>query len=824
MKSLSVSIWIAAFLLGFPGFAPSLWALARLEPPEGCYLGASIGPGDTIAKFSSRVGLRPAVYTEFFSFPLTIEGRKGLQGFFDQVRPTRGIALITLEPSLGLSNVTEEACQELVQLCADGEDMGIGGIFLRFGHEMNGSWYAWGQKPVLYKEKFCLLAKQVHARTARTAMLWAPSYGGGYPFGSHQVLPGTPDFVELDTDADGEITDNDDCYEPYYPGNDAVDWVGLTLYHWGVQYPWLENELPEPNSFAQLLTGTYRGGNGNQTAIPDFYARYSGDGQRNKPLAIPETAAFFNPHQGGASEVAIKRSWCRQLFNISGDTAEALDVALHFPKLKSIGWFDHYKFEPEPSQWIDWRIGSYEPVRSAFVQHMRTLRNGRPWFLMGPDFASLQQAHGISDWELPRILPLTGPVSLSLFVKTERSCDLIVELLDQNLQLKAGTRVAVNAATQMVTLNLSINEPLRDGSSYSWGFHLVPTGGNPTNALATCRGLPTAARAISPVIHIIAFPPILASPSNFTVRVKYSAPQSAVAVVNLLDSRYQWRGGGEVRVSRGHGILDVPVVLSTGLGNGTYVLESFLSSASTNWQNPMARSPNFSVRTASSVQQDFINVIPEPAAVPAGEVFRFTVDYAAVTNRDLHIDLFDANTNFLAGASQSIPAGSGIQDMTLSVPLAPPGKYFVTAFCAPRGQSWTQAVAWSANRAVTVRAREYQQWIESYWSIVLGNDSVNPEDDPDADGVNNADEFSALTDPRLATDVLKPQMARISSGLNVFWRSVVGRRYQLWQSSNLSNGSWRTVGETLNGTGALIQVAVGAGNGASFYRVQVLPP
>ena len=824
MKRQHLHISAVVLLTALPVLSPSLQGLERLEPPEGCYLGVSVGAGDTIDQFCSSLGLRPAVYTDFFAFPLTLQGRNDLKRFFNQVRPTQGIALITLEPKVGLSNVTEEACQELAQLCANEETQGIGGIFVRFGHEMNGNWYPWGQKPILYKEKFRLLAKQIHGQTIRTAMLWAPSYGGGYPFGVPSAPPGTPDFAVLDTDADGVLTQNDDTYEPYYPGDDAVDWVGLTLYHWGVQYPWLENELPEPNSFAQMLTGNYLGGNGDQTATPDFYARYCGDGQRNKPLAIPETAAFFNPHQGGASEFAIKRSWCRQLFNISGDTAEALDVALHFPKLKSIGWFNHYKFEPEQKQWIDWRIASYAPARSAFVQHMRSLRNGRPWFLMAPDFASLQKAYGISDWGLPRILPLTGAVSLSLFVKAERSCDLIVELLDQNLQLKAGTRVALNGATQMVTLNFPISEPLRDGASYSWGFHLVPMGGNSTNALATCRGLPTNARAISPVIRIIAFPPVLASPSNFMVRVKYSAAQSAVAVVNLLDSRYQWRGGGEVRVTRGDGLLDVPVVLPAGVAAGSYVLESFLSNSSTNWRNPMARSPNFSVRAASSVQQDFINVIPEPAAVPAGEVFRFTVEYAAVTNRDLHIDLFDAKTNFLAGALQSVPAGSGIQDMTLSVPLAPSGKYFVTAFSAPMGQFWTQAVAWSADRPVTVRALDYQRWIESHWGMVLGNDSVNAEDDPDADGANNADEFSALTDPRSATDVLKPQMAGTNPGLNVVWQSMVGRRYQLWQSSNLSGGDWRPVGETLDGTGALLQVAVGAGNGASFYRVQVLPP
>src|SRR5262245_53955446 len=43
----------------------SLWALERLEPPDGCYLGISRGIGDTIGRMNSRLGFRPAVYAEF---------------------------------------------------------------------------------------------------------------------------------------------------------------------------------------------------------------------------------------------------------------------------------------------------------------------------------------------------------------------------------------------------------------------------------------------------------------------------------------------------------------------------------------------------------------------------------------------------------------------------------------------------------------------------------------------------------------------------------------------------------------------------------------
>ena len=797
-------------------------ALERLEPPEGCYLGFSVGGGESLARFNARLGIRPAVYTEFFQFPLTTGARSNLTEFLNQVRPTRGIALITLEPYVGLSNVTSEACSELARLCSSQEAQGIGGILVRFAHEMNGNWNPWGQQPVLYKSKFRLLAQQVHANTTRTAMLWAPSYGGGYPFGNPRVAPGTPDFAALDTDADGELSQSDDMYEPYYPGDDVVDWVGLTLYHWGVRWPWIENELPEGNSFAQFLTGNYNGGNGDQMSVPDFYARYCADGVRNKPLAIPETAAFFNPHQGGAHELAIKQAWWRQMFNVTGDTPDALDVALHFPKLKCVSWFDHYKVEPEQNQWIDWRVSAYAPVRSAFVDHVRALRNGRPWFLTAQEFAGLQRPDCISDLSLPTLLPVRGTVSLSLLAKAQTNCDLVVNLLDQNLQWQAGTRAPVGAGTQTVELPLRLTQPLVDGATYRWNIFLTATGGGQSQAFASYDGLQPVARAVIPSIQLVAFPPVLASPSNFTVTVQYTAADSAVAVVNLLNNGRNWHGGGVIPVSRGDGQLDVPVTVQAGLTNGNYQLECFLSDSSTNWQETMARAPNVAIRVASSANPDFLNVVSVTPMLPAGEVFRFAVSYTATTNRDLHIDLFDGNTNFLAGASQAVAPGSGVEEMTISCPRALPGKYFVTGFITPSGESWTQALAWSPDRRITVVGADYMSWLESNWGVPLGSDLVQPEQDADADGASNQAEFIAQTDPR--NNTLRIEASATAHGLLLSWRSVVGYGYQLQTCARLQNNSWTSLGPALIGTAGRLEfpITLSAVTPPAFYRVKVL--
>lgn len=43
----------------------------------------------------------------------------------------------------------------------------------------------------------------------------------------------SPECTELDTNGDRVIDMRDDMYSPYYPGDDVVDWVGMSLYHFG---------------------------------------------------------------------------------------------------------------------------------------------------------------------------------------------------------------------------------------------------------------------------------------------------------------------------------------------------------------------------------------------------------------------------------------------------------------------------------------------------------------------------------------------------------------------------------------------------------------
>lgn len=313
---------------------------------------------DSLVRYAKRLGRRPAVAVTFTGFPMSRQEQGWLDQAVDQARASRSRLLLTLEPHEGLAEVTPQRAQSLASRLARYNRAGVP-VLVRFAHEMNGSWYPWSQQPGAYVRAFRVVADALHRRAPGSAMMWAPNYGGGYPFtgGPYEAEPGSVDAAVLDTDGDGTVTGADDPYRPYWPGRRWVDWVGMSLYHWGNTYPWGENERPEEGKFLDLLRGTYDGAAGDESAVPDFYAEY-GAGMR-RPVAITETAALYVPGRGGASELAVKRTWWNQVF--------APRNARQLPWLKLIDWFEWRKHEPEVGAVVDWTATRDRQIRRSFV-------------------------------------------------------------------------------------------------------------------------------------------------------------------------------------------------------------------------------------------------------------------------------------------------------------------------------------------------------------------------------------------------------------------------------------------------------------------------
>jgi len=330
----------------------------RLLPSSGAWFGVSLGwDHDRVADYASRLGHAPAVDVVFVTLPFDAAEWQHVEDAAGQAAGSGGMLLLTLEPRAGLAAVTAEVATTLAARLAGLNRRGVP-VFVRFGHEMNGSWYPWGQQPAAYIAAFRRVAEAVRRGAPLSAMVWAPSYGGGYPFagGRNLAHPGTADFDALDSDHDRGLTMADDPYAPYYPGDDVVDWVGMSLYHWGARYPRGANVVPEPAKFPAMLTGSYAGTAGDERALPDFYGRY-GDGH-GKPVAILETAALYAPANGGAPALAIKQAWWRQVLGP--------DLTRRFPRLRMINWFEWRKYEPEVHAVVDWTVTRDPAQRTAF--------------------------------------------------------------------------------------------------------------------------------------------------------------------------------------------------------------------------------------------------------------------------------------------------------------------------------------------------------------------------------------------------------------------------------------------------------------------------
>ncbi|MCX8156915.1 MAG: hypothetical protein N3J91_10790 [Verrucomicrobiae bacterium] len=101
-----------------------------------------------------------------------------------------------------------------------------------------------------------------------------------------------------------------------------------------------------------------------------------------------------------------------------------------------------------------------------------------------------------------------------------------------------------------------------------------------------------------------------------------------------------------------------------------------------------------------------------------------------------------------------------------------------------------------------------------------------PGADPDRDGMSNAAEAVAGTVPTNAVSVLKVErVVQDASGTTVIWRSVPGKRYQVWARDQVATAGWQAVGAPVQATGATASLLdAGATQRAlRFYRVQVLP-
>jgi len=203
----------------------------------------------------------------------------------------------TNQPQFRLQTIIDGTHDAYIQSWATGLKGYGGPVLLRFGHEMNGTWYPWGtgvnsNTPAQYVQAWQHV-RGIFAAIGATNVRWV---------WSPNIIVGAVDFTS------------------FFPGDGAVDWVGLDGYNWGGRGTW--------KSFAELFGPSYQ----RLTTLSQ------------KPVMVAEMAS--------AEEGGNKGTWISDAYSTQ--------IPTRFPRIQAVIWFNEHKER-------DWRIQSSPRARRAFA-------------------------------------------------------------------------------------------------------------------------------------------------------------------------------------------------------------------------------------------------------------------------------------------------------------------------------------------------------------------------------------------------------------------------------------------------------------------------
>ncbi|GAB4366149.1 MAG: hypothetical protein Kow0042_05800 [Calditrichia bacterium] len=283
---------------------------------SGCYLGAYTGGGAydstyiSPQDFSALSGKTPAVFTRYLNSGDHADlFNPDHWSWANSLLPLDASPAFFLMPFDGLAAYANGSRDADLNYFAQSAALLNRPVFIIFGHEMNGPWSLWGQQPAEYVAAFQRVAQVMKSANPLIQMCWVPGQAWGYPWGGGATGQG---------------------YEEYYPGDSAVDWVGLTIH----DRDWNENNQVEPGLFDAAVH------------YLDFYQNYAAS--RLQPMLLAETAQFdgnWDPTPPGVrvpltpQQMATeKNQWVAQVY-------DAANLSTNFPWLKLIIWFHVGKVE-----------------------------------------------------------------------------------------------------------------------------------------------------------------------------------------------------------------------------------------------------------------------------------------------------------------------------------------------------------------------------------------------------------------------------------------------------------------------------------------------
>lgn len=304
--------------------------LARLEPPTGCYLGAFIDRDDNLKRlqFASQTHGDVDEFRELVEKPhasyfmYRTYGRPFPLKWARYLKQRGAFPHIAWEPK-SLADVKDDAylrkfVDDMIALDFP--------VMLRFASEMNGEWTPYHSDPKAYKEAFRLVY-QATRRAPKVAMMWCPN-----------TVPSQG-------------------IEDYYPGDDAVDWVGVNFY----SVPFLDNDRTRPGEKihpTDLLSGVYE--------------QYS----ERKPIAVGEWAASRQSSLSPNPSTDFAKTKMSQLYSA---------LPTKFGKVKMVNWYDSNNLlEARPGR----QLNNYQLTSPPDVLAHYSDAISSPYYLKSHDSAS----------------------------------------------------------------------------------------------------------------------------------------------------------------------------------------------------------------------------------------------------------------------------------------------------------------------------------------------------------------------------------------------------------------------------------------------------
>jgi glycosyl hydrolase family 26 len=239
----------------------------------GAYTPGAPASASTLSEYATMVGRKPDIvmYYRDFDLPLLYSNE------VSNLRATGQTPLVSWEPQQSLSQIASGAYDSYLHEQAKAAKSWGSTLMIRFGHEMNGTWYSWSGQPEAFVAAWRHVVSVFRADgVTNVKWVFSPNIQEGtkYPIA------------------------------PYFPGDEWVDYVGLDGYNWGT------------------AVGSWGTWDSLQTVFATSYSVVTQ--LSTKPVIITETSSS---ETGGD-----KAAWIRKGFMST--------IPQSFPRVTAVIWFN----------------------------------------------------------------------------------------------------------------------------------------------------------------------------------------------------------------------------------------------------------------------------------------------------------------------------------------------------------------------------------------------------------------------------------------------------------------------------------------------------